>query len=113
MNQRNFIFWNARRGIFTVVFFLFALSLSAQLVPHNRLPSKPNPPRLVNDLADILSADEERRLEQKLVAYDDSTSNQIAIVTVNGTQGYSADYYATELGQYWGVGGQSKFDNGI
>lgn len=113
MQQRNFTALYIDRGFFTFVLLLFTLIVSAQLVPHNLLPPKPNPPRLVNDLAGLLSADEERRLEQKLVAYDDSTSNQIVIVTVNGTRGYSADYYATEIGQFWGVGGQSKFDNGI
>jgi uncharacterized protein len=114
MEQRNFTALYSARGLFTFVLLLFAISVSAQLVPHNLLPPKPNPPRLVNDLADILSADEERQLEQKLVAYDDSTSNQIVILTVNGIpKNYSADYYATETGQKWGVGGQSKFDNGI
>ena len=97
-----------------VSFFLLSVNLlNAQLVPHDKLPAKSNPPRLVNDFAELLSSQEENQLERKLVAYNDSTSNQIAIVTVNGTKGYSADYFATEIGQYWGVGGQSKFDNGI
>ena len=113
MEQRNFNALNVARRLFTFVLLLSAFTVSAQLVPHNLLPPKPNPPRLVNDLAGLLSPDEERQLEQKLVAYDDSTSNQILIVTVDGTKGYSADYYATEIGQFWGVGGQSKFDNGI
>jgi uncharacterized protein len=89
------------------------LFVQAQIVPHNLLPTKPNPPRLVNDFADLLSAEEERRLEQKLVAYDDSTSNQILIVTVKTMRGYEADQYATEIGHAWGVGGQGKYDNGV
>ncbi len=113
MEQRNFNAMNIARRLFTFVLLLSAFTVSAQLVPHNLLPPKPNPPRLVNDFAGLLSPDEERQLEQKLVAYDDSTSNQILIVTVDGTKGYTADYYATEIGQFWGVGGQSKFDNGI
>src|SRR5687767_12687659 len=100
MEQRNFNALNVARRLFTFVLLLSAFSVSAQLVPHNLLPPKPNPPRLVNDLAGLLSPDEERQLEQKLVAYDDSTSNQILIVTVDGTKGYSADYYATEIGQF-------------
>jgi uncharacterized protein len=67
----------------------------------------------VNDFADLLSADEERQLEQKLVAYDDSTSNQILILTVKTMRGYEADQYATEVGHFWGVGGQGKYDNGV
>ncbi len=77
------------------------------------IPPRPNPPRLVNDYANLLPDFQEAELERKLVAYDDSTSNQIAVVIVNDLGGYEANQYATELGQQWGVGGQSKFDNGI
>ncbi|MEO7176443.1 MAG: TPM domain-containing protein, partial [Saprospiraceae bacterium] len=63
--------------------FLFFLALAGQ-VPVNaqELPPRPDPPRLVNDLAGVLSATDEYALEQKLVAYNDSTSTQIAIVTI-------------------------------
>ena len=99
-------------GLFSVLF-LWLLTAQAQIVPHNLLPPKPNPPRLVNDLADLLTPEEERRLEQKLVAYDDSTSNQVLILTVKTLRGYEADQYATEVGHFWGVGGQEKYDNGV
>jgi uncharacterized protein len=89
------------------------LNATAQVVPHNLLPPKPNPPRLVNDFADLLTPEEERQLEQKLVAYDDSTSNQVLILTVKTMRGYEADQFATEIGHYWGVGGQEKYDNGV
>ena len=99
---------------FLMVFFLSCTSeLFAQVVPHDKLPPKPNPAKLVNDFADLLTPDEERQLESKLVAYDDSTSNQIVIVTVKTMHGYEADQFATEIGHYWGVGGQSKYDNGV
>lgn len=85
----------------------------AQVVPHDKLPPKPNPARLVNDFANLLTPQEEQELENKLVAYDDSTSNQIAIVTVKTMNGYEADQFATEIGHFWGVGGQGKYDNGV
>jgi uncharacterized protein len=44
------------------------------------IPPAPNPPRLVVDLTNTLSPDQLQALEAKLVAYDDSTSNQIAVV---------------------------------
>ncbi len=47
-------------------------------------------------------------LEDKLVAYDDSTSNQIAIVIVDDLKGYSRDEFAIALGRKWGVGGQKS-----
>lgn len=76
------------------------------------IPEKPNPPRLVNDFAHVLNAQQKAELEQKLVAYDDSTSTQIAVVTVGTTGGYSMVRYAVKLGREWGVGGK-KFNNGV
>ena len=76
------------------------------------IPEKPVPPRLVNDFANILSPDQLQTLELKLVAFNDSTSVQIAVVTVPSLGGYEKADYAQQLGQKWGVGG-SKFSNGF
>lgn len=76
------------------------------------IPSRPNPARLVNDLAGLFDASQEDRLERMLVDFDDSTSNQIAVVTVTDLEGYQASEFATRIGLEWGVGYQ-KFDNGI
>ena len=76
------------------------------------IPSRPSPARLVNDLAGQFTDQQETELERMLVAFDDSTSNQIAVVTVNDLEGYEASEYATRIGIDWGVGSE-KFDNGI
>ena len=78
---------------------------------HAQLPSKPNPPRLVNDYTGTLTAHQVSVLEHKLVAYDDSTSTQFLVLLVDDLQGYSIEQYATEIGHSWGVGQQGK-DNG-
>lgn len=88
---------------------LLTVIVHAQDIP---IPPRPNPPRLVNDIADKLIPEQEQALEKKLVAYDDSTSNQITIVIVDNLSGYEPEVYATELGEKWGVGG-AQFDNGI
>jgi uncharacterized protein len=93
--------------LLSVSFFLITLSLVAQ-----EFPEQPNPPRLVNDYAKILSPQELSTLESKLVAYNDTTSTQIAIVIINSTKGYPIDQYAFELGEEWGVGQQGK-GNGV
>lgn len=67
---------------------------------------------LVNDYADILSAEEERLLENKLVAFDDSTSTQITIVSLSNLDGEPASSYAPQLAEAWGVG-DKKRNNGI
>ena len=96
---------------FSFLFFLFSTIAFAQ---SNGIPERPNPPRLVNNLSssDFLSSDEVARLEQKLQAFANETSNQIVIVIVDDLGGDEPWSYATELGQKWGVG-QGKFDNGI
>jgi uncharacterized protein len=77
------------------------------------LPAKPSPPRLVNDLTgNFLQLEQVAALEQKLRAYDDSTSNQIAIVIVKSLDGNSPNDYATALGRKWQVGNK-EFNNGI
>lgn len=76
------------------------------------IPGKPTPPRLVNDLADVLTPEQENRLERKLVAYDDSTSNQIAIVLVKTLNDYPIEEYALKLYRDWGIGNKTT-NNGI
>lgn len=75
------------------------------------IPNPSNPARLVNDFANLLSAEEAQLLENKLVAFDDSTSNQVSIVTVNSIGDYAVDDYAIRLGRKWGIGNEK--DNGI
>ncbi|MEO8174696.1 MAG: TPM domain-containing protein [Sediminibacterium sp.] len=98
--------------------FLFLILLqfsvaNAQIVPHDILPAKPANARPVVDAANILTDSEEAALVRKLSAYNDSTSNQVVIVTVTTLHGYESDQYATEIGHYWGVGGQAQKDNGV
>ena len=56
-------------------------------------PERPKPSKLVNDFANILGDREELILEKKLVAYNDSTSTQIAVVTINSNAGYESLLY--------------------
>lgn len=73
-------------------------------------PAKPN--KLVNDYTGTLSADQIQHLEQKLVAFDDSTSIQVAIAILKSVGEYDINEYALELGRTWGVGTKGK-DNGV
>ena len=87
---------------------LFTISMvSAQ----NILP-KPNPPKLVTDMANVLSQQQKDFLERKLVALDDSTSNQIAVVLIKTLNDYPIEEYSTKLFRDWGIGNK-KTNNGI
>ncbi|MEO6539140.1 MAG: TPM domain-containing protein [Ferruginibacter sp.] len=67
---------------------------------------------LVNDFANVLTPDQKQALESKLVAFDDSTSTQIAVVIVPNLNGNDVGDFNTELGRAWGVGGK-EFNNGV
>jgi uncharacterized protein len=90
---------------------VFSFSANAQ---DEKIPGRPSgKPMLVNDLTgSFLQQSDITALESKLVAYDDSTSNQIAIVIVKSLEGMSAGDFATGLGRKWGVGNK-EFNNGI
>jgi uncharacterized protein len=76
------------------------------------VPAAPDPPRLVNDFARMLMPAQVEALEHKLVAYNDSTSTQIVVVTVESVGDYGMVDYAVKLGRQWGVGGK-QFNNGV
>ncbi|QCR24164.1 YgcG family protein [Pontibacter sp. SGAir0037] len=96
-----------------ILFLYFILAgIVAYAQNNNDFPPRPNPPKLVNDFAGILSANERSALEQKLVNYNDTTSTQITVVTMKSIGGYDVNQYAAELGQRWGVGGKAN-NNGI
>jgi uncharacterized protein len=92
--------------IFSVIFF------SLTVLAKEGIPPRPQPPRLVNDFANLFSDQERRALEQKLVAFDDSTGTQIAVVTVTDLHGYDRAEFTYTLLTEWGVGRREK-DNGI
>lgn len=96
---------------FSGILFLALLLIAGRLMASD-IPPKPNPPRLVNDFAGILTPQQQQSLEYSLRYLNDSTSNQIVVVTVKSLNGMQPSTFATELGQQWHVG-QKKFDNGI
>lgn len=72
----------------------------------------PDPPRLVNDRVGILSNEQVNYLEQKLIAFNDSTSTQIAIVIIPELYGYDKADLAYRIGESWKIGHKGK-NNGI
>jgi uncharacterized protein len=101
---------NSRRT-FSVVF-LFLLFIGTRGAFAFDIPPRPNPPRLVNDYANVLSSSENQALERKLVDYSDSTSNQVTIVLIRSLGGDDIVQTAYKIGDAWGVGGK-KQDNGV
>ncbi|WP_140937078.1 TPM domain-containing protein [Sphingobacterium lumbrici] len=97
----------AFRSLFTILL-IIGINLTC-LFGQDLLPA---PNRLVSDFTNTLSSSEVNDLERQLLAFEDSTSIQIAVVLINSTNGYDIADYAVRLAQKWGVG-QSKYDNGV
>ncbi len=94
------------------LFFVVLIFLPIAFSTAQDIPEPPNPPRLVNDFADVMSDAEDEMLERKLRAYHDSTSTQIAVVIVSNIGGYDVMDYAYRVGEKWDVGQQGK-NNGL
>ncbi len=95
-----------------LLFLTLFLSVCAVAQVDKGIPQRPSPPRLVNDFTNTLTPAQLEALEHKLVAYDDSTSNQIAVVIVNSTEGNSIDDAGLGILRSWGVGSKEN-NNGV
>jgi len=94
------------KKILVLLLFTFSYAIGFS----QEFPAKPS--TLVNDYTQTLTAAQKTKLEQKLVAFDDSTSSQIAVAIVKTVGDYDINEYALELGRKWGVGGKEK-NNGV
>ena len=101
-----------RRYLNLLTIFVLIGTISGSNLFSQNLPERPVPPRLVNDFAGLLGRDEVNALENKLVAFNDSTSTQIAIVIVPSLLGFDKADYAQRLGDKWGIGQKGR-NNGV
>jgi len=72
----------------------------------------PDPVGYVNDFAGLLSPQTRQDLEARLVALEEETSCELAVVTVASLDGMTVEDYAAGLFQKWGIGKKDK-DNGV
>ncbi len=66
----------------------------------------------VHDDAKILKAETVDNLEKELTVYEDSTSNQIAILIVSSLDGEPIENYSLRVAEAWKLGTKDK-DNGV
>lgn len=93
-----------KRIVLLITLLLFPLQLMALDAP--RLTGR------VNDLAKVLSAETQQRLEQKLAAFERETSNQIAVLTVPTLEGDDIAQFAIRVADAWKLGQEGR-DNGV
>lgn len=66
----------------------------------------------ITDAANILSAEAEERLSERLATYEQRTNHQMAVATTNALNGADPMEFATCLGRRWGIGDAER-DDGI
>jgi uncharacterized protein len=75
----------------------------------------PNYPELagrITDQAGLLSPEEKADIERSLADLEQTSTDQIAVVTVKSLDGYAIEDYGIGLARKWGIGQKGK-DNGI
>jgi uncharacterized protein len=95
-----------RRWCFALV--LLALALVAVL-PAAAL-EVPTYPERVNDRADMLDADAEARLGERLAALERSTGAQVVVLTIPSLEGEVLEDYSLRVADEWGLGRADRDD---
>ncbi len=93
-------------------YIILLIALWSTLAAAQEIPEQPNPPRLLNDYAGLLSTQQEQQIERHLVQFARETSTQIAILLVNDFGGTSREDFAFKVGEKWGIGQKGK-NNGL
>lgn len=94
-----------KRGIIAVSLFVYSLCGVYAL-------TLPAPQNFVTDSAHMLRRDTVVSLEQTLRAFNASTTNEIAVVTVSRLDGETIEQASESLFRTWGIGKKGK-DNGV
>lgn len=88
--------------------FSAALAFSAAAAAADSVPPFPELTGPVVDSANLLSADAQDAISRKLRAYDQSSGNQLVVVTVPNLDGYPIEQWGYQLGRQWGIGEKGK-----
>ena len=101
------------QNIFKKIFLLILISMISFLNVQSSLASDyPEFVGYVNDYAHLLSAPQASALNQELRDFDNRTTIEVAVVTLNSIGNDNPQDYAIGLANYWGVGKRDK-NNGI
>lgn len=66
----------------------------------------------INDYANLLSSQEENRLENYLSSFESTSTIQIALLTIKSLQGENLEDYSMQVADAWKLGNKDK-DNGV
>ena len=93
-----------------IVFLSLILGMFSATAQERR--SVPSPKGFVNDYASVLSSEELKNLNSILTNYEDSTSNEIAVVIESDLNGRSVFDRSMDYARQWNLGKEGK-NNGV
>ena len=96
---------------FALLLPLSVLLLLAIAVGQAAEPEFPPLTGRVNDRAGLLSERDQKELDAALARFEEETTDQIVVATVESLQGLSIEDYGYQLGRQWGIGQEGE-DNG-
>lgn len=94
--------------LWIVLFIGFTFWVNAQFV----VPKAPSVIYPVYDEVGMLSTQEKENINQKLIAFHDSTSVEILVAIIPTTHGEDINFAASQIGNAWKVGKKGK-ENGV
>lgn len=94
--------------LWIVLFLGFTFWVNAQFV----VPKAPSIIYPVYDEVGMLSTQEKENINQKLIAFHDSTSVEILVAIIPTTHGEDINFAASQIGNAWKVGKKGK-ENGV
>ena len=66
----------------------------------------------VNDTAEMIPADTEQRIEEKLAALEEASGTQMAVLTIISLEGESLEEFSLEVAETWALG-RAEQDDGL
>ena len=103
---------NSVKKIQVLLQFILLVLSGSSVVAQFEIPAKPAFQTAVYDYAKLLTAQEKQQLENKLIQYSDSTTNQVTVIIIESLKGEDVGVLATNWAQKWGIGDKDK-DNGV
>jgi hypothetical protein len=99
-------------GVWSITRLVLKLNDSGKEIDLLNGPSFPALTGRVVDIANLLTPEEQARLEAKLKAHEEQTSDQVVVATVPSLGELSIENYANTLFNSWGLGQKDK-NNGV
>ncbi|WP_298900001.1 YgcG family protein [uncultured Psychroserpens sp.] len=96
-----------------VIIFCFSCNTKTGVAVDYSLLPKNETHKVVLDLSHVFSDLQIDKLSKKIIDYEDKTTNEIAVLTVDSILPFEDIHtYSSAIGDYWGVGKKDK-DNGL